>query len=222
MDDNERKTEVVNFFLRFIAADLENAGPEDRRIWTNFIQGWTGFLGATLIPVDSSAGLLISPIDKDWQDVKDMQRLWSEQVGQLLLYTCVGEDEGVIAAAIIYDAPQCFTWGLSTKGVFTHRRYSHFYTRPTKARIYGEEALVYINSNYNVPDTLPYHEIDLPPGFIGFLVALSEFPRRSLKSCLRCGRFFFTPTKLRKRYCSPYCQKIDSVHRSRLKKKQAK
>lgn len=52
-----------------------------------------------------------------------------------------------------------------------------------------------------------------------FLMALSSFPKQSIKRCPHCEKVFFNPTNLRKRYCSTKCQKIASAYRSIDKKK---
>ncbi|MFZ2446060.1 MAG: hypothetical protein WAW37_06870 [Syntrophobacteraceae bacterium] len=216
MSEKERKIEEINSFLSFVMADLEDASPEDRRKWAGFLFRTMGPLVA-ILPFREPTEWPAFPDDEEWKFVKSIQEAWNIALTWLL--ACVDNLEKTVVAAVYYNVPRYFTWGMAKDSMFINRIHPSSEANMLTARIYDGEVLNNIDFYSDIPDNLPYYERQFPPGFISFMEALSGFPRKSLKRCLHCDRMFFTPTNLRKRYCSSHCQKIASVYRSRLKQK---
>lgn len=216
MSEKEEKTRLINSFLSFVAEDLDSVSSEGKRIWSMFALAALGPLAAIRLQIPPGGDIPEFPTDKDWHGTKAMQLLWRTSLQWLLSYT---DREEALVAAIYYDAPRCFTWTSSSGSDFAGFVHPHFQGYPLNARIYEEKELNDFRFYGGRQDDLPYREMTFPPGFIGFIDALSGFPRRSLKRCLRCEKIFFAPTNLKKQYCSAYCQKVASVYRSRDKKK---
>ena len=216
MSEREEKIKFIESLLDFISADLSNPSLREKTKWLLFLVRLMGPIGATVTHYGYPVNLSSGTPDEDWSVMLAVQESWNAAVHWLVTSIEVDKAE---AAAIYYEIPRYFTWGPSNEFNFSHHIHPYFEAKFLEARVYDRESLNNPDFYSGALDELHYKKHTFPPGFLSFLEALSGFPSASLKSCLHCHKIFFAPTNLRKIYCSPHCQKVASVYRSRRNKK---
>jgi len=216
----DNKIDYIQLVIDYSNMDLDEKASLQTKakvanIAADVIGGWTS-VRARMSKMEEILGRY--PLsDKEWNDLIAFQKAWGDALNWIV-------DRTKAPWQLELNIPVIFCWGGDELDGGDHFVYG---PSPFNEDI---EVVAEAYDLTSIPGKVFYGELPenhkeekkFPKGALSFFGALSGFPASSLLRCPHCENVFFNPTKRKRVYCSPSCQKTAGVRRVREKQRASK